>query len=261
MVAQADGLTANLTEPQQHKMPERCATIAIMQTAAVSTSPKTGMRQPKRPHAWRIAAGVALASLALLAGCANTLTAKVTRFNQWPTDAAGQTFSFVPGEPERELELSAYQALVTTELERLGLRRAAEGQAGPFVVQLQASLNERERKRLEAVYSDQWVYVPPWRDAQGRLLGGHWVPDPMGARYVGDREVTRTVQESRLQVRITAAQPALGQARTVFEATALHEGRDGDLVEVVPYLVRAVFQDFPGANAQVRRVTFDLEKR
>ncbi len=157
--------------------------------------------------------------------------------------------------------MAAYQALVANELERLGLQRAAEGQAGSFVVQLHATLSERERKRLEAVYSDQWVYVPPWRNAQGQLLGGHWVPDPMGVRYVGDREVTRTVQESRLQVRITAAQPPAGATRTVFEATAVHDGSDGDLVEVVPYLVRAVFQDFPGANAQVRRVTFELENR
>ena len=51
-----------------------------------------------------------------------------------------------------------------------------------------------------------------------------------------------------------------GVARTVFEATAVHDGRDGDLVEVVPYLVRAVFQDFPGANAQVRRISFELKK-
>lgn len=240
---------------------QRNGAATIMQTTCISQRhQRTHFAQPARA-AWRCSTGVALASLLLLAGCANTLTAKVTRFNQWPADATGQRFSFAPAEPERELEMAAYQALVANELERLGLQRATEGQAGPFVVQLQASLSERERKRLEAVYSDQWVYVPPWRDAQGRLLGGHWVPDPMGARYVGDREVTRTVQESRLQVRITAAQPAAGQTRTVFEATALHEGRDGDLVEVVPYLVRAVFQDFPGANAQVRRVTFDLEKR
>lgn len=231
-----------------------------MQTARHLQPHRFTPAAPSPRAAWRCAAGVALASLLLLAGCASTLTAKVTRFNQWPADAAGQRFSFAPAEPERELEMAAYQALVATELERLGLQPAPAGETGPFVVQLQATLSERERKRLEAVYSDQWVYVPPWRDAQGRLLGGHWVPDPMGVRYVGDREVTRTVQESRLQVRITAAQAPTGVARTVFEATAVHDGRDGDLVEVVPYLVRAVFQDFPGANAQVRRISFKLKK-
>ncbi len=195
-------------------------------------------------------------ALALLAGCANTLTAKVTRFNQWPADAAGQTYRFTAAEPQRELELVAYQAQVASELQRIGLKPAANGQPTRFEVDVQANLSERQRQQLVPVYSDQWAYVPPWRDAQGRLHGGHWVPDPMGSRYVGDRSVIRTVQHSSLKLRIS--EPAA--KRTVFEATAVHESAEQDLVEVVPYLVRGVFQDFPGANGQVRRLSFDLPK-
>jgi hypothetical protein len=197
------------------------------------------------------------ASVALLAGCASTITAKVTRFNQWPADAAGHTYSFTAAEPQRELEVGAYQAQVSTELERIGLRAAPAGQPGRFVVQLMANMTERERKQLEPVYRDEWVYVPAYRDAHGHLRGGYWVPDPWGPRYVGDRQVMRTVQVSRLQVNITEP----GTKRTVFEATAVNEGTGEDLVEVVPYLVRAMFQDFPGANGQVRRLTFDLPKK
>lgn len=196
------------------------------------------------------------ASVALLAGCASTLTAKVTRFNQWPTDAAGHTYSFTAAEPQRELEVGAYQAQVSTELERIGLRAAPAGQAGRFMVQLMANMTERERKKLEPVYRDEWMYVPTYRDAHGNLRGGYWVPDAWGPRYVGDRQVTRKVQVSRLQVHITEP----GTKRTVFEATAVNEGTGEDLVEVVPYLVRAMFQDFPGANGQVRRLTFDLPR-
>jgi len=202
------------------------------------------------------AALLVVLSMALLTGCANTLTAKVTRFNQWPADAAGHTYSFTAAEPARELEVGAYQAQVSTELERIGLRAAPTGQTGRFVVQLLASTAERERKRLEPVYRDDWVWTPAYRDARGHLRGGYWMPDVWGPRYVGDRQVTQTMQVSRLQVRIT--EPAA--RRTVFEATALNESTDGDLVEVVPYLVRGMFQDFPGANGQVRRLSFDLPK-
>jgi hypothetical protein len=195
-------------------------------------------------------------AMTLLAGCASTLTAKVTRFNQWPTDAAGHTYSFAAAEPARTLEVGAYQAQVSTELERIGLRAAPIGQSGRFEVQLLANMSERERKQLEPVYRNEWVWTPAYRDAQGRLRGGYWIPDPWGPRYVGDRQVTRTVQVSRLQVHITEP----GKQRTVFEATALNEGSNEDLVEVVPYLVRAMFQDFPGANGQVRRLTFELPK-
>ena len=149
------------------------------------------MQTPGRAVAW-----LTLCTALLLAGCASTLTAKVTRFNQWPADAAGASYRFTAPDPQRDLELQAYQGQVAAELQQLGLRPAAAGKAARFVVDVQADLSERQRQRLVPVYSDQWVYVPPWRDAQGRFLGGHWVPDPMGARYVGDRTVTQTVQRS-----------------------------------------------------------------
>lgn len=195
--------------------------------------------------------------LVLLSACANTLGVKVTRFNQWPADAAGASFRFTPAAPQRALELQAYQAQVGNALQAQGLRPAIAGETARFTVDVQAELSEKQRKRLVPVYSDQWVYRPAWRDAQGRWYGGHWVPDPLGPRYVGDRSVTQTVQHSQLKLRITET----ATARTVFEATAVHEGSEVDLVEVVPYLVSSSFQDFPGANGQVRRLSFELPGR
>ena len=40
----------------------------------------------------------------LLTGCAHTLTAKVTRFNQWPADAAGASYRFTTPDPQRDLD-------------------------------------------------------------------------------------------------------------------------------------------------------------
>lgn len=227
-----------------------------MQTPCPSTPSTRTNRKPARATAWLLTAFVAFA----LVGCASTVSTKVTRFNQWPADALGQSFSFTPPQAPRELEIAAYQALVAKELQRQGLRPAAGGQTGRFVVRVDAALAPRERKVLEAVYDDNWVYQPLYRDRDGRLHGGHWVPDLWGPRYVGDREVTRTTQESRVQVRIEDRAGAPASAHSVFDATAVHEGRGEDLVEIVPWLVRAMFTDFPGSNGQVRRITYDLDK-
>lgn len=213
------------------------------------------MQSKTRRLGWPALALTAL----LLSGCAHTLAVKVTRFNQWPADTAGASYSFTASQTDRALELQAYQQRVGTELQRLGLRPATAGESARFVVDVQADLSERQRQRQVAVYSDQWAYVPPWRDAHGRLYGGHWVPDPMGARYVGDRTETQTVQHSQLRLRISES-GAGDASRMVFEATAVHEGSEDDLVEVVPYLVSGVFQDFPGANGQVRRLSFELPR-
>lgn len=69
-----------------------------------------------------------------------------------------------------------------------------------------------------------------------------------------------TVFTHSLRVRLldTQANPP-GKPRSLFESQAVYEGASANLPLVVPYLVRAVFDDFPGQNGQVRTVQFDSE--
>lgn len=83
-----------------------------------------------------------------------------------------------------------------------------------------------------------------------------------------ERTVTRPVQSYRLYVtvldrghvsssgkglvgRLPAAPP------TVLEAQAQYTGRPVPLAVVMPYLMRAVFEDFPGVSGQTKQVVFD----
>lgn len=201
--------------------------------------------------------------VAVLAACANPITAKVTSFNQWPADAAGATFSFIrPVDALNDLEQQAYEGKVQVELEKLGLKRAAPGQVGRIQVDVVTGNGTRSRQFREAVYRDNYIYHPPYRDAAGNVFGGFWVPDQFGSRYVGDRVVIRTVQFSNLRLRLLDAQvfspgAATGRPRAVFESRAVYEGSNEDLATLVPFLVRAVFDDFPGQNGRVRNVKFD----
>lgn len=202
---------------------------------------------------------LAVLAIALLTGCASPITAKVTSFNQWPANAAGSTFSYItPADKANDLEHEAYESYVQTELEKLGLKRAAPGQVGRIQVDVVTGNGTRNKKYREAIYQDNYVYLPPYRDAAGNVFPGYWAPDRFGARYVGDREVTRTVQVSNLRLRLLDAQGnAPGKPRAVFESRAVYEGDNEDLADLVPYLVRAVFDGFPGQNGRVRVVKFD----
>ena len=203
---------------------------------------------------------LALAVVALLSACASPITTRVTSFNQWPADMAGSTFSYItPVDTTRQLEQAAYEGHVQVELEKRGLKLAPPGQAGRIQVDVAASSRSEEKTWMQPVYQDNMVFVPPYRDAAGRLYGGGWVPDPFGPRYVGDRPVSMTVYTNSLRVRLldTQGTPPGKPPRTVFESRAFYEGGSGDLPLVVPYLVRAVFDDFPGQNGQVRVVKFD----
>ena len=203
--------------------------------------------------------GLALCAVALLAACASPMTAKVTRFNQWPADAAGSTFSYIrPADRVNDLEQETYEGYVQVELEKLGLTRAAPGQVGRIQVDLVTGSRSREKKYREAVYRDYYVYQRPYRDAAGNVFPGFWAPDRFGPRYVGDRDVTRTVQVSNLRLRLLDTQGnAPGKPRAVFESRAVYEGDNKDLPDLVPQLVRAVFDGFPGQNGQVQVVSFD----
>ena len=198
-----------------------------------------------------------------LVACASPITAQVTSFNQWPDNTAGASFSFTrPADILNDLEQQAYEKYVQTELEKIGLKRVDSGQLGRFQVDLVTASSTQARTFREAIYQDYYAYQPPYRDAAGRVFPGFWTPDRFGSRYVGDREVTRTVHVSSLKVRLLDAQgnaagKAAGKAHAVFESTALYEGDNENLAALVPYLVRAVFDGFPGQNGRVHNVKFD----
>ena len=83
------------------------------------------------------------------------------------------------------------------------------------------------------------------------------MPDPFGPRYVGNQQLMETIQISSLRLRLLDTQgPTSNSPRTVFESNATHEGGPNPLPSVVPYLVRAVFEGFPGANGRVQVVRF-----
>ncbi len=197
--------------------------------------------------------------VALLAACAGPITAKVTSFNQWPVEAAAATFSFIrPVDALNDLEQQAYEGYVQIELQKIGLKRVAPGQVGRIQVDIVTGNGTRNKQFREPIYRNSYIYHPPYRDGAGNVFGGFWAPDQFGPRYVGDRTVTRTVQVSNLQLRLLDAQGnAPGKPRAVFESRAVYEGDNEDLATLVPYLVRAVFDGFPGQNGRVRSVRFD----
>lgn len=228
------------------------------------------MTLPKLPSRL-LFAGLLAAAVALMSGCALPISAKVTNFNDWPADAAGSTFSFGSADPKpSDLEQATYENYVGVELQRRGLKLAPPGQTGRFIVDVTTTGTTREKKFLQPVYNNQLIYVQPYRSggygygvpygfnpAYGTVQGGYYVPDQFGSRYIGDQEVTRTVQVSRLKVRLLDSRSTTPKPRAVFESTAVYEGEIEDLPDTVPYLVTAVFDAFPGQNGRVRVVKFD----
>lgn len=217
----------------------------------------------------------------LLAGC-GSVTTKVTRFNVWPADVAGAEFSYLrPLVSAGEVEQATYESYVGRELEQLGLKPGQPDKPPRFLAEVIADHTQREKRVLEPVYQNALIYSGPTRDRYGNVYGGYWAPyvpsfgalgagpsvgggygSAFGPVYVGEQEVTRTVQVNRLRVKLYDAQAGTaGRPRAVFESTAVYEGSNEDLAELVPYLVQAIFTGFPGKSGEVRMVKFEEKKR
>ena len=201
--------------------------------------------------------------LALLTACASPIVAKVTSFNQWPGDVAGNTFSYVrPSDGINDLEQQAYEGYVQAELEKLGMKRAPMGQIGRMQVDIVTGTGTRVRQYHEPMYQDYYVFQPPYRNVAGQIFPGFWAPDRFGPRYIGDRKVSRILQVSNLRIKLLDSQNnAPGHSKAVFESRAVYEGDNEDLADLVPYLVRAIFDRFPGQNGQVHIVKFEPKPR
>jgi Domain of unknown function (DUF4136) len=206
----------------------------------------------------RLLSLAAIASLAfgtlLLSGCASTLRSDVTSFQRWPANAAGSTFGFkkLVGQ-EGSLEHASYEDIARAELTRLGLKDAPAGSKPRFEVSLDYGVVTRAVKSREPIFNDRQYWHPATLHPTLGWQPGFWARDPYGPTVVGYRSVTRDVSTRRLRVDISEG------GSKVFEASASSNGANATLTVTMPYLIRSVFDGFPGANGQARSVEFDTE--
>jgi hypothetical protein len=193
-------------------------------------------------------------SALLLGGCASTLRSDVTSFQNWPTNSAGATYSFKRiGKQAESLEHKAYEDMARAELAKIKLAEAPAGTKARFEVNLDYGLQTRVERSREAVWDDRVYWRPSyWHPSLG-WRPGYWARDPFGPSVVGYRTVSRQVNTRHLRVDISE-----GNAK-VFEASASSSGSQTSLPVVMPYLIRSVFEGFPGTNGQVRMLDYDTE--
>jgi len=200
-----------------------------------------------RRTAW-LSLPLALAVL-LLAGCASTLSARVTTFSRWPADIQGQAYRFAPPEkapPGGDLEYQAYQDMVRAAMGATGLVEAPAGAPDArFTVQFRYE-SKPTQVIVQEPYDPYFYGMPGFygyhRWAWGGFYGGPaWVP------------VQMTAYRKSLTVEIRDGQRGGEQ---VYRSTATTMGESEEMARVMPYLTRAIFDGFPGNNGQVREVKY-----
>ncbi|MDO5653004.1 MAG: DUF4136 domain-containing protein [Brachymonas sp.] len=239
-------------------------------------------------NARRAGLGMVVGLTFVLAGCASTVSTNVTRFHQWPAQGQQASYAIVAAPADApssaataqplgaaqtvvlsDLEARAYEAQLAQQLQTQGLTPAAQ----PEQARMAASMAVQSRRVM--VETRVPVMRPMWRFGLG-YGGGRWrhgVGAGVSWSYPfgyddyydnwGERVVMQPMQSYLLRVRIAdrgqVAKAKGAAAPVVFDGSAEYTGRPVALNTVMPYLMRAVFHDFPGANGQTQKVLFDAK--
>lgn len=216
------------------------------------------MRTQSRAFVRLLAVGGIAISAVVLAGCTSTVAARVTSFQQWPADVVGQSYQFVPARPEQinNLEYGAYQDMVRAAAGSTGLVEAGPNTPARFQLSFDYGVEQTQVNRRQP-YNPQFYggfgsYGGYGGFGYGRGFGGPWGwGNAWGPDWV---DVPVVAYRQWLNLRINDKQK--GNAE-VYRSTASSLTDRPDLVQVMPYLVRSIFDNFPGNNGSERTIEYE----
>lgn len=192
---------------------------------------------------------IALWVVLALAGCGRQLVqADVTRFHAPPV-AAPHSFTILPDAAQTgSLEFESYAQLVAAQLQARGWRPVAAkpGAGAETVVLLHWGAGP---PHTEVWSSPSSVYGGAGWGGRPWYGGGIWDPFP----YTETRSVTYHVKWASVDI-LDGPGWRSGSAVKLFEARAVTEGTSPAVAPAVPYLITALFTNFPGASGSTVRV-------
>lgn len=199
---------------------------------------------------------LALASIAVLAGCASGISARVTTYQQWPLDATGSTYRVVAMTGQaNNLEFQTFADMVSAAMGPTGLVQAVAGQPARFDVTVGYGnpVDQRWTQRYSDSFADGWGFNPFF----GGFYGGGW--GWTSGIYMAPSTVTVPVEVYKNTLTVIIKDNRRSGAE-VYRASAVNISDEDNLTAVMPYLAQAIFDAFPGNNGQVREVRYDRQR-
>lgn len=193
---------------------------------------------------------IGVLALAIVAGCTSRVSSDVVAFHNDPMPQ-GETIRVAPSDPAKEqsLEFRSYAQLIGQELNKLGYRYVDDPNApatlvaevdysvesGPTDIQSDAPLQPFVRYHFfYGRYYDPFYYG----------INNGWAPDVYSTpTYIRNLSVNIVVNN--------------GERDRVFEGRVQSRGIQDQLPEIMPYLVTAMFRNFPGESGVTKVVTLE----
>lgn len=212
-----------------------------------------------------LTAALLVAVAVVLGGCATgprVVRTEVTTFDAWSTLPAGRDYVFERTlEYQNSLEMQTYEDIVRDELKVRGFELAKDPARAALAVTLRPSVMTTQvqvRDRFADPFYGPWGgfgrgygrgwYGPGW--------GGFYGPGPYWGGPWGYNDYVVDVYRRRLEIDIDSR---AAPVKRYFEGRVENTGTSDSLQGVMPYLIRALFTDFPGNSGQTRRIDVPVE--
>ncbi len=190
----------------------------------------------------------------LLSGCQMYMQSDVTVFHELPVDVYGKTYAFQPAsEQETSLEYKTYAEQVRQQMFRWGFVEKPASVAEWMVVFTAGVDDGKTIMQSSPEYAQQCTPVYNKKRDQ--------VESYCSQTYVGSRTRSSVLYRHTLKLSMhKRAVDTQAKASNVYEGTVVADESSSHLSEVMPYLVKALFTNFPGASGQTRHVRVPLPK-
>ena len=196
---------------------------------------------------------VATVLLAALSGCA-LLRSQVAVLHQLPKDLSGTTYVMIPfKEQEGSLEHKAYEEAVRQELNAKGFRETTVDQAQVAVFLAYGIDTGRGVVSSYPIIGQTGVSSCSTFDGTIQSYGCSGSSPWPTYGVVGTRVTSQTEYTRVLRLDIVDKQSlAEGNIKKLYEGKVVSSGFSGQLVQVLPTMVKALFEDFPGQSGSTR---------
>lgn len=190
-----------------------------------------------------------------LAACASPkyVVSDVTRHHSLPRAPSGETFAVVAAEDAQDesLAFGVYADLISQRLSSLGL-----------------STFGGERATPDMVVTLSWDIEGPSPDVKSRNsgfgygfgFGNRYSRFGYGYGYPSEnRTSTKQMFVRRVEVVIYDGMTYNTEnPKRVFEGSAVSTGTNGQIDPVMPYIIQAIFDQFPGASGETKTVRVEV---
>ena len=196
---------------------------------------------------------ITLTSVVLVAGCTGKFRSDVASFHRLQAPS-GELVQIVAKDSGKRgsIEFSQYASIVGEQLWRLGYQPVGVDQKPDLVVRVDYRVGEaRAQIRSYGGYG-------PYGHGFGRFGFSHGFYGPYGYGYSHRQDIrSYTIYDRFLEMEIAKSDnPDIN----IFESRVISEGRSNRLTELMPLLVRSMFQEFPGPSGVTREVSIELDK-